>query len=428
MMDRISGFSTNSYKLQVLGAATGGPNQIVRFELPSNSIVDVRKFAMAFKLAVTGGEACRLTDVNNIIERVSITVGGTELSSGFSKYNVLHQIKKCLMDEEGCVLTSHPEIARLKSYNTGDTYGAGEGEPAADYRIDNWLSFLGECEPRCLDTSKFPPIQISITLASAKAVVVQSKSAILQTDFVAEPNSGAIAADYVLTDIYATVPVLAFNDGLYDGMTEAILQKQGFLEIPYKNYVNFSDVGSSVRWNCSSASIDRIWSATRDIDYNNKTAPVVVEGYKDGLATDSKSYGAIFNFADEKYQSHWMNFPNPENTGITSQHTINSSLLPQYMMSPMDSAVITKQSVPKKYQNRHGLKTMQKNFNAACVRLCLEGSEQLRLASGLDSRSIALQGHLNYRGFKNQDTPLDVFIETTSVLRVGRNLMIEVVA
>jgi len=270
-----------------------------------------------------------------------------------------------------------------------------------------------------LDTSKFPPIQISITLASAQAVVVQAAASSNVGVFTTAAT--ATDGDYILTDIYATVPVLAFNDGLYDGMTEAILQKQGFLEIPYKNYVNFSDVGSSVRWNCSSASIDRIWSATRDLAYNTTKVPVLVEGYNEG-------YGKIFNFANEKYQSTYMNFPQPASTDITTQHTINSSLLPQYLMSPMDSALITKQSVPKKYQNIHGLKTMQTNFNAACVRLNLEGSEQLRLASGLDSRSIALQGHLNFTGLTNQNTPIDIFVETTSVLRVGRNLMIEVVA
>lgn len=418
-MDRISGFSTNSYRLQVLGSSSASANQIVRFELPSNSIVDIRKFAMAFKLAVTGDDHARLSDVNNIVERVSITVGGTELSSGFSKYNVLKQIKKCLMADEGCVLTEHPEIARTKSYNTGVAYNLNGGEPAADYRIDEWMGFLGECEPRVIDTSKFPPIQISITLAAAQAVVVQGSLAGTPAQFVTE---GSTNGDYSLTDIYATVPVLAFNNGLYDGMTEAILQKQGFLELPYKNYINFQNVGNSVRWNCSSASIDRIWTATRDLTHNSKKAPVLVEGY-------NGDYGKMFNYADEKYQSRYMNFPSPSSSaGITSQHRINSSLLPQFAMSPMDSALLTKQSVPKHYQKKHGLKTMTSNFNASCVRLNLEGSEQLRIASGLDSRSIALQGHFDLNGLDSNDTPIDVFVETTSVLRVGRNLMIEVVA
>jgi len=418
-MDRIAGFSTNSYRLQVLGSSSAGPNQIVRFELPSNSLVSIRDFALAFKLTVSGDAHARLSDVNNIIERISITVGGTELSSGFSKYNVLKQIKKCLMGDEGCVLTDHPEISRAKSYNTGAAYTLNGGEPAADYRIDEWLGFIGECEPRVIDTSKFPPIQISITLASAQAVVVQGALAGTTSQFITE---GATNGDYALTDIYSTIPVLAFNSGLYDGMCEAILQKQGFLELPYKNYINFQNVGNSVRWNCSSASIDRIWTATRDLTHNTKKAPVLVEGYDAG-------YGKIFDYNKEKYQSRYMNFPAPASSaGITSQHRINSSLLPQYAMSPMDSCLLTKQSVPKHYQNKHGLKTMTTNFNASCVRLNLQGSEQLRLASGLDSRSIALQGHFDLNGLDGNDTPIDVFVETTSVLRVGRNLMIEVVA
>ena len=37
MMDRISGFSTSSFRLQCLGSDTATANQIVRFELPSNA-------------------------------------------------------------------------------------------------------------------------------------------------------------------------------------------------------------------------------------------------------------------------------------------------------------------------------------------------------------------------------------------------------
>ena len=58
MMDRISGFSTSSFRLQCLGSDTATANQIVRFELPSNALVDVRKFSFAMKLAVTGSRLC----------------------------------------------------------------------------------------------------------------------------------------------------------------------------------------------------------------------------------------------------------------------------------------------------------------------------------------------------------------------------------
>jgi hypothetical protein len=419
MMDRIAGFSTNSYKLQVLGSSSAGPTQIVRFELPSNAIVDLRKFAFAFKCAVTGADAARLSDANNIIERVSVTVGGTELSSGFGKYNVLHNIKKALMAEDRDTLTEHPEITRLTSLVTGVDFVDGTGEPSAEYRIDNWLSFIGECEPRNIDTSKFATIQISLTLSAAAAVVVQGGGRVDVPTFV---TPAGVDGDYALTDMYATIPILTFADGLYDGMVNAIMQKQGFLELPYKNYTNHSDVGSKVRWHAASASVDRIWTCTRDLDYNTVRVPKLVAGY-------DAVYGRVLKYFNEKYVSTFMNFPAPASAGgITSQHNINSSLLPQYLMSPLDEALLTKQSVPRKYQTDNGFKTMTSNFNCSCVRLNLEDSERLRIASGLDARGVSLNGIYQLHGLDNGDTPIDLFVESTSVLRVGSNMQIEVVA
>ena len=97
MMDRISGFSTSSFRLQCLGSDKATANQIVRFELPSNALVDVRKFSFAVKLAVSAGDGgvARLSEINNIISRVSVTVGGVELQSGFNEYALLKHIKMC---------------------------------------------------------------------------------------------------------------------------------------------------------------------------------------------------------------------------------------------------------------------------------------------------------------------------------------------
>jgi hypothetical protein len=170
MMDRISGFSTSSFRLQCLGSDTATANQIVRFELPSNALVDVRKFSFAMKLAVSGTSSARLSEINNIISRVSVTVGGVELQSGFNEYALLKHIKNVLMGESACPLTGHPEFCREKSYHTGAAIADGANEAEGEYRVENWLGFLGECEPRVLDTSLLPPVQIAITLAADAAV------------------------------------------------------------------------------------------------------------------------------------------------------------------------------------------------------------------------------------------------------------------
>ena len=421
MMDRISGFSTSSFRLQCLGSDKATANQIVRFELPSNALVDVRKFSFAVKLAVSAGDGgvARLSEINNIISRVSVTVGGVELQSGFNEYALLKHIKNVLMGESACPVSGHPEfIARQNknSYHTGNAVAAIED--AGEYRVENWLGFLGECEPRVLDTSLLPAVQIAITLAPDAAVVTNSKSVADITNFVLAVNSPD--ATYALTDMYATVPVLSFSSGIYDGMVEAMIQKNGYLEIPYKNYTMFQDVGNSVRWHASSASIDRLWQCTRGANYQTTQAPVLVEGY-------DSSFGHIFDYKNEKYVHSYYNMPQPTD-GYKAQWLINSSLLPQYQMTAMDELTLTKESLPRKFQDKHGFATMKANFSASCVRLNLEGSEQLRLASGLDSRGIAITGHYNLTNTTNGTTPCNIFVETTSVLRVGKGLQIEVLA
>ena len=422
MMDRLSGFSTSSFRLQCLGSDSASANQIVRFELPTNALVDIRKFSFAVKLAVAGSGAVRLSEINNIVSRVSVTVGGVELQSGFNEYALLKQIKNVLMGESACTVSGHPEFARLTSYHTGQSL-VGADQDDGEFRVENWLGFLGECEPRVLDTSLLPPVQIAITLADNAAVVTNSLNTSISAgnrntgDFVTK--HGTQDGTYSLTNMYATVPILSFSSGVYDGMVEAMIQKQGFLEIPYKNYTMFQDTGNSIRWHASSASIDRLWQCTRATNYQTEKVPILVEGY-------NSVYDNVFDYANDKYVHSYYNMPEPQ-AGYKAQWLINSSLLPQYQMSALDELTITKESVPRKFQNKHGLKTMTTNFSASCVRLNLEGSEQLRLASGLDSRGIAITGHYNLTNVSSP-VPVNIFVESTSVLRIGRGLQVEVLA
>ena len=415
MMDRLSGFSTSSFRLQCLGSDSASANQIVRFELPTNALVDIRKFSFAVKLAVSGTGKVRLSEINNIISRVSVTVGGVELQSGFNEVALLKHIKNVLMGESACAVSGHPEFCRSNSYHTGDS--VTNTEPEGEYRVENWLGFLGECEPRVLDTSLLPPVQIAITLAADAAVVTNSAAHDSAANFAAAANR-TTDGKYSLSDMYATVPVLSFSSGVYDGMVEAMIQKQGFLEIPYKNYTMFQDTGNSIRWHASSASIDRLWQCTRATDYQTTQLPKLVEGYT--------TYDKVFDYDNEKFVHSHYNMPEPQ-AGYKAQWLINSSLLPQYQMSALDELTITKESVPRKFQNKHGLKTMTTNFSASCVRLNLEGSEQLRLASGLDSRGIAITGHYNLTGV-GTPVPVNIFVESTSILRVGKNLMVEILS
>ena len=52
-LDRLSGFSTNVFKLMPQGSSDAGPGKIVRFSLPANSLLNTRSFKVHFCASTT---------------------------------------------------------------------------------------------------------------------------------------------------------------------------------------------------------------------------------------------------------------------------------------------------------------------------------------------------------------------------------------
>ena len=75
---------------------------------------------------------------------------------------------------------------------------------------------------------------------------------------------------------------------------------------------------------------------------------------------------------------------------------------------------------------KYGLRTMRDNYSVFCVRLNLCDSEFSRQLSGLDTRSINLNGFYNMYDVTGGGKPVNVFAECSSSLRIGPNLQLEV--
>ena len=75
---------------------------------------------------------------------------------------------------------------------------------------------------------------------------------------------------------------------------------------------------------------------------------------------------------------------------------------------------------------KYGLRTMRDNYSVFCVRLNLCDSEFSRQLSGLDTRSINLNGFYNMYDVTGSGKPVNVFAECSSSLRIGPNLQLEV--
>jgi hypothetical protein len=174
MLDRLSGFSTNTFRLETQGSDQSTANKILRFTLPSNSLINLRSFALHFNATANGTASAggRLpAKIETLVERVEVSVGGIQLSAGSNFYNVLTHARQALMGDKSDPILGHPDVVRQVSYVDNSTITTTNNETYAStnkscqFCIDHWEGFLGTCEPKLFDSALVPDIVISIYLA-----------------------------------------------------------------------------------------------------------------------------------------------------------------------------------------------------------------------------------------------------------------------
>ena len=129
-LDRLSGYSTNYFKLMPSGSDSAAANSITRIPLPSNCLCDLRKFKLNFR-ASTAGTGARLPgDLSALIERIEISCGGISISQGTNMYNTLVAAKTALLGSKCDPVTGHHEMVRKNKFDESaviaDTAGLNE--------------------------------------------------------------------------------------------------------------------------------------------------------------------------------------------------------------------------------------------------------------------------------------------------------------
>ena len=454
MLDRLNGFSTNYFKILPQNSQSANSGAIVRFTMPSNSLLNMRSVALKFNATIagttTGGRFGE--DMSSLIERVEVSVGGVQLSSGANYYNVLCQALRAVEKDMCDPVLGHSRMVREKSYVSGSTITTTNNEVYSSagkplFAIDKWHGFLGSCEPAILDTGNLPGDLVltfyladNNVLSSVKGVALSGTGA---NDIV---DDGTGLATWSMSDIELNVEAVGLQSEAYSRMVDGLIASQGYLEVPFKQYFSFQDTNSgSQRFSCNTRCMDRIIVAHRDSDYNGQVGARVVEGYKvSGAFTstvtvaDTTAAGAItqdigipkydiggnYNYNSERYLTAHQNFPEPAGNP-TYQFTINNAYLPTFKATWEEMWSITRNSVQRSPQYEHALDTMKSNYSVQVLRLNLPGSESSRILSGLNTAGISMNGYYNITG--SSETPtVDIFVEATSVLKIGNNRQIEV--
>jgi hypothetical protein len=287
-LDEVNGFSTNTFKLFPQNQDSATANRILRFTLPSNSLLNLRSFQLYFNMSTRGGSNAGADNnsggrlpagIDRVINRVEVTCGGVQLAAGSNYYGVLQQAKKALQGNDLNSQLGHPDVIRYLPTNRelvaadfdaagnpiglvndvqdtsealNETYPDANGE--TQFCISKWDGFLGTCAPSILDSSLVPDIVISIfldddsILASVKAPYLHRTGAgtagVFDAGTITNPSAQVAAgqpATWIMKNIHATIECIGLSDGVLDALEASIIAQEGSLRMPFKQYFAFQD-------------------------------------------------------------------------------------------------------------------------------------------------------------------------------------------
>lgn len=438
---RLQSHSTNVFKIEPSGARSGiGAGQVVSFQLPSNSLVDLRSVKWMFNAKITSANVIgRLPNkIASLIERYSVEAGGVTIYQGSVGYNVVKHAVDALElgdDEETTNnVQKHEYIPRLTSTDNVNISAANEapvstGDATQFCVTGQDLMGFFEMKPEILDLSLLPEVTLKFYLAPNNVCTDSAGTGLADlavTGFnIAAANPAPV---YEINNQRLLVTTYSINDGMYDMMIETRIRENGFLECPFKQYFCYPDGNhtGSTRFSIGTQSLDRLYAVWRPTLFATMGAPTSVAGYKVTgavpAATGQLEHSTVMG---EKYIAKAFNFPRP--TGITSAFfQLNSSMYPQFPATSDEWYQISVDSCRKNANAIKSLKSWQLNYHVYSLRLNQPDADELRLISGLDTRSMNMAGSFNSSGI-SATTALMVICECTSTLRIGAGLAISVV-
>lgn len=233
-MQRLQGVSTSHFKVFPQSGDSGSAGKIIRFELPSNSYVNMKSLRFMFNVTLTGAGGRVPNDVASFIERISIYAGGVLVQNGFQGYNVLTHAKASLLGGKCNPTLGHPEICRAVSshngatlLNAGATALVAESYTSSDVAlcIDNWEGLLGSISPSIIDLGLLPQLTLEIQLADDAVCPCADTGDLTIDAFASGAAPSSASATYSLSNLALHCEVIGMATSVLDQINPYCLEQ-----------------------------------------------------------------------------------------------------------------------------------------------------------------------------------------------------------
>lgn len=238
------GFHKNKVRLQPISGSTISPNQTFQVRLPTNALIVPDSFNVYADIVIPGHATLPQHGLSSLFNRVDVRINGSSVhQGGILNWNNLYNIMfACQGSKE--MVRKNVGLNRAQPVIWQDIDdGAGKTVPSC---CSEWVgTWLSSCRPGVQSTQLLGEVIVEILTESTNKC------------FVGNATYAANATEYSLSNVYATIEVISFDNDVYLPMLYSRIQAGEFLPVLYTHVNDFQqsatgtgDLRVSVASNC----------------------------------------------------------------------------------------------------------------------------------------------------------------------------------
>jgi len=404
-VSRLAGYSKNSVKLRPMSQDKAKAGDVVVFELPTNTIVDLRTFSILCKGTAGTGDGANNArfpkHVESLIESMQVEINGTLIDTGFLRYNQLHKIYMDYFAGKDKTATLRNLMQNGTVPSTDDDAAIADDSDTAKLLCFN--TFLGFLSAKCpvIDTSILGQVRVLMRVASNDVILTKGNG----------------VASIELNDLFATIDVISVNDGMYYDMVQQRLAEAP-IELLFDRYYVFENgkttAGQTTRWAVATQSLDWVVATLiPDAAKVSATAKVWVPSTKTSqyfTRSGSTVDTSLFNFNNVQYPNY---VPTNADGSILCETLQNLNVLSDLLGGGDEK--LTSYDLWKSHFWCHVHRFNHLN----------DAGDDNRLISGLNTLGASAQGYWTTTGTAGDLHPL-VFCKTSATLAIGAGRLLEI--
>lgn len=407
-LSRLNGYSTQLLKIRCNQNDTARAGQVISFDLPYNSVVDLESIRFLADVTTTGFAHLRHSE--GLIRSIFVESGGQQIAGACDSIPQLWNVMSDFM------LADKSSIREVYCSSAAPGAVPTAALTGKEVFVSNFMGFLGSASPRFIDTSILPngSMRVSFRLADLNSAFV---------------GGGATAlTDYVLTNMALLVRVCDIQDGLYYSIINERLQSGAGIEIPFQQWYSFNGgdrtgTSASLLFSISSQSVDMLigFIAPANAVTSGATANTGAADFVDvknacyylrgatGVNTSTGAVSAAVDTTNPTVQWKINSVAHPNFGSMTAREVFSETLASLNLLQDTVGACNPQLTSTASWEN---------HFFVSAYTLAHPNPDGT-LLSGMNSLGTNGQGEFIYAQTGSATFVPMVFVGTTAVLRVG---------